>query len=127
MNLRPAPTTSTSVMRATCSRSYRRREGSPIARMGRSGMPGRPIRQPEPTRDGAPGFRFAPSWLQMPRLCRAKQLLEFAPEHRVALRQRCRDAEIGQAGDAVARIGHAAGHDAGEMREVRRDVERNAM
>ena len=36
-------------------------------------------------------------------------------------------AEIGEAGDAVARVRDAARHDAGEMRQLRIDVERDAV
>ena len=38
-----------------------------------------------------------------------------------------RQAEIGEAGHAVARLRHAARHDAGEMRQLRLDVERDAV
>ena len=40
---------------------------------------------------------------------------------------RHRMAEIEQAGDAVARVGDAARHDAGEMRQVAIDIERDAV
>ena len=56
-----------------------------------------------------------------------EQPLELPPQRHVDLRQRHRVAEIDQAGDAVARVGDAAGHDAGEVRQVRIDVERDAV
>ena len=50
-----------------------------------------------------------------------------AAQNHVDLRHGDGHAEIGERGDAVARIGHAARHDAGEMRQVRLDVERKAV
>ena len=45
----------------------------------------------------------------------------------VDLRHRTGHAEIGERGYAVALFGNAARHDAGEMRQIRRDVERKAV
>src|SRR5215831_19246462 len=58
---------------------------------------------------------------------RPEQGLELAPQYAVDLGHRGRTAEIGEAGHAIERIGDAARHDAGEMGEVRRDVERDAV
>ena len=56
-----------------------------------------------------------------------KQPLEFPPQHRVHLRHGRAHAEIGEAGDAVARVGDAARHDAGEMRKLGRDIDGDAV
>src|ERR1700739_2300942 len=36
-------------------------------------------------------------------------------------------AKIDQRGDAIARVDHAAGHDGGEMRQLRLNIERDAV
>jgi len=64
---------------------------------------------------GPPRFRYAEHFLE--RLLQG----EIEVGHGQGL------AEIDQAGHAVARIGDAARHDAGEMGEVRIDVERDAV
>src|ERR1700724_1082798 len=56
-----------------------------------------------------------------------KHLPNLPPQHRVDLRHRRRMAEVREARHAVALIGDAARHDAGEMREIGIDVERDAM
>ena len=58
---------------------------------------------------------------------RAEQPLELPPQHHVDLRQRHDVSEIHQTGHAIARIRDAARHDAGEMRKLRIDVERDAV
>src|SRR5215510_8174458 len=59
--------------------------------------------------------------------CRAKQRLELAPQHHVDLRHGHRNAEINKARHTIALPGHAARHDALEMRELGFHVERHAM
>src|SRR5215831_3361836 len=56
-----------------------------------------------------------------------EQRLELAPQHGVNLGHGRRAAEVGEAGDAVALIAHAAGHDAREVREIAVDIERDAV
>ena len=55
----------------------------------------------------------------------AEDTLEGRPQDRIHLRHRHRDPEVDEARDAVPP--HAAGHDAGEMGEVRLDVEADAV
>src|ERR1700761_358593 len=57
----------------------------------------------------------------------AKHPLERLQQRDVDIRHGCGMAEIGEAGDAVTRVGHAAGHDACEMRQVRRDIDGDAV
>src|SRR5438270_13376968 len=57
---------------------------------------------------------------------RPEQLLEGLPERDVDIGHRHELAEIDQRGDAVAGIGDAAGHDAGEMRQLRLDIDGDA-
>jgi len=58
---------------------------------------------------------------------RRRTALEFAPQGHVHFRRRYRHAEVGERSDAVAPIGDAARHDAGKMREVGFDIERETM
>ena len=59
------------------------------------------------------------------RASRPEHRLELAPQHAVDLVHGRDDAEVGEAGDALA--ADAARHDAGEMLEHRIDVERDAV
>src|SRR5262245_29146263 len=58
---------------------------------------------------------------------RTEQRLELAPQHLVDFGHGHCAAEIGEAGDAVALIAHAAGHDTAEVCEIAVDVERDAV
>ena len=58
---------------------------------------------------------------------RPEQRLELAPHRHVDLGHADRQAEIGEARHAVALLRHAARHDAGKMRQVRLDVQRDAV
>src|ERR1700754_2042654 len=57
----------------------------------------------------------------------AEHILECTPERDIDVFDRHRQAEIDQRGDAVARIGDAAGNDRGEMRQVRLDIDGDAV
>jgi hypothetical protein len=56
-----------------------------------------------------------------------EQCFEFLPQHLVNVRHGSRNAEIGETGNPIALSAHAAGHDAGEMRQIRLDIERPAV
>src|SRR3954471_10132386 len=70
----------------------------------------------ENERGGAALYRKRLDGFRHQRPGRPEQLLEGLPERDVDIGHRHELAEIDQRGDAVAGIGDAAGHDAGEMR-----------
>src|SRR5260221_11955953 len=75
--------------------------------------------------------RYFPTFLKVQlRTChdrRPKQLLEGTPQRLVDFVHRRTHAKVRQARDPIMRLADATGDDSGKMRQVRRDVYRDAM
>ena len=61
------------------------------------------------------------------RFCCAEHLLKSLPQRDVDIRHGREVTEIGEAGDTKARVGDAAGDDRVKVREIRLDVDGNAV